>query len=526
MPLTRRYFLGALAGLGTLPWWTVARALTTGEIPLGPSQPFSFQHLIQEARKRAAQVFHPVPPRSSALLDRIDYDTYQKIQFRHERALWAETEAPYPIEFFHLGKYAKQPVAIYVVEGEQARKVAYSPSFFDYNDIPFRQKIPTDLGFAGFRVMNQGEPKTDWLVFQGASYFRSAGALNQYGLSARGIAINTALPSHREEFPRFTAFWLERPQPNSRTLRIYALLDGPSITGAYRFDCRNEGKVIQDVHAELFQRKDVERLGIAPLTSMYWYSETNDRQGTDWRPEIHDSDGLALWTGAGERIWRPLNNPPSVQTNSFIDNNPKGFGLVQRDRNFDHYQDDSVFYNRRPSLWVEPKEDWGAGMVQLVELPTNDEIYDNIVAYWIPDAPAQKGRHWRINYRLHWVGKAPYPPSSVAYVVATRLGRPGFPGQHEPRDENGRKFVIDFTGGPLSTLEQRYDLDVIVSASSGTVTNAYALKVVGTERWRAAFDLHTVGKAPVNLRCFLRLGNRTLTETWLYQYFPRSWKAC
>lgn len=485
-----------------------------------PGRAFSFDWLRSHARALADQPHRPTKPRRPELLDKVDYETYQKITFDIDRALWANDSQHDPVGFFHLGRYAKRPVELYRVADGRARRIAYDPDYFNLAETGLADELDTDLGFAGFRVLNRGK-ETDWLAFQGASYFRSAGALDQYGLSARGIAVNTALSDAEEQFPRFTSFWLEQPADGA-FIRVYALLKGESLTGAYRFDCAHDDAVIMDVRAELFQRKAVKRLGVAPLTSMYWYSETNHRQAADWRPEIHDSDGLALWTGAGERIWRPLNNPPHVQTTSYTDAGPRGFGLLQRDRDFDHYQDDSVFYDRRPSVWVEPKGDWGAGEVQLVELPTNDEIHDNIVAYWLPDRKAAAGTEWRFDYRLHWVAEEPYVPS-LARVVATRIGRPGEPGQQEKRRNNGHKFVIDFTGGPLAGMEQRFDLDVVVEPTRGEIGNPYALKVVGTDRWRAAFDLYADGSDPVDIRCHLRLNDNTLTETWLYQYSPGAW---
>jgi glucans biosynthesis protein len=276
-----------------------------------------------------------------------------------------------------------------------------------------------------------------------------------------------------------------------------------------------------DVQAQLFIRSDIAQLGIAPLTSMYWFGENDRRHATDWRPEIHDSDGLALWTGKGERIWRPLMNPPAVQTNSFLDENPKGFGLMQRDRDFADYQDDGAFYNRRPTMWIEPKGDWGAGAVQLVEIPTADEIHDNIVAYWIPKGPVKAGKQIGVAYRLFWQNNNPHPPTDVARVSATRVGRGGVPGHPSPEDKDSWKFVLDFAGGPLSTMAPRFDVEPVVTTSYGKVGKAYVIKVVGTDRWRALFDIHGLQKdKPVNLRCFLRFGGKTLTETWLYQYFP------
>jgi glucans biosynthesis protein len=250
---------------------------------------------------------------------------------------------------------------------------------------------------------------------------------------------------------------------------------------------------------------------------MFWYDEANRHQAKDWRPEIHDSDGLALWTGGGERIWRPLNDPPQVQTSVFVDQNPKGFGLLQRDRSFDNYLDDGVFYERRPSVWVEPLGDWGEGSVQLVEIPTDDEIHDNIVAYWVPKAPVEAGSDWAFKYRLHWLKDEPYP-SSLARVISTRLGRGGIPGQPRPKDK--KKIVIDFVGGPLEELKKNDPVKLVVSSSGGIIDGEYVLQVVGTTGWRAFLDIAAEGNAPIDIRAYLRLEDKTLTETWLYQFIP------
>jgi glucans biosynthesis protein len=277
---------------------------------------------------------------------------------------------------------------------------------------------------------------------------------------------------------------------------------------------------VMDIHAELFLRKDIRRLGIAPLTSMYWYGENERSKAVDWRPEVHDSDSLVLWTGRGERICRPLINPPAIQTNAFLDRGPKGFGLMQRDRNFDDYQDDGAFYNRRPSVWVEPVGDWGEGEVQLVELPTTDEVHDNIVAYWVRKAPARRGDTIAYDYRLYWQDHEPNRADDVGRVVATRLGRGGAPGKPEPGDASKTKFVIDFAGGALENMHRRYDVEPIITAPHARVSDAFVIKVAGTNRWRAFFDVAPLKSGPINLRCYLRLDRKTLSETWLYQWFP------
>lgn len=511
----RRLMLASLsASLLPLDAFSALGASPAG-VRLGPARPFSFAGLVEVAKKNAAQPYKAPARRAAEIIHSIDFDAVQKIRFRPDHALWAGGPQLYPAAFFHLSRYSNEPVALNVVEKGQQRPILYGPDYFDYGGTGLDPKKLADLGFSGFRLLDGQNKPIDWLAFQGASYFRSSGQDAQYGASARGIAINTVGPAP-EEFPRFSAYWLEE---NGPVVTVYALLDGPSITGAYKFDAMKDGAVVMNVHCELFCRANISRLGVAPLTSMYWYGENERPKAADWRPEIHDSDGLALWTGKGERIWRPLINPPQVQTNDFQDSAPKGFGLMQRDRDFANYQDDGAFYNRRPGIWVEPKGDWGAGAVELVEIPTQDEIQDNIVAYWRPARELRKGDSLAFDYRLTWQNSEPSYPDTIAKVVATRLGRGGIPGQNPwPRDAH--KFVVDFSGGALNQMAQRYDIKAMVTASRGKIENPYVLKVVGTDRWRAAFDLKLEGSQPADLRLFLRLGDKTLSETWLYQYFP------
>jgi glucans biosynthesis protein len=498
---------------------TRAEAAATLTLEWGPMQAFSFDWLRDQAGQLAAQPYQAPTIRYADMLEKIDFDAYQQIRYQPEVALWAQGDGPYPVQFFHLGKFFKVPVKIYAVRDGMAREILYSPKLFDFGKSSFAAaELPSDIGFAGFRIMHSSAQQRDWLAFLGASYFRSSGELDQYGLSARGIAIDTGLPTP-EEFPRFTGFWLE-PAADPETVVIYALLDGPSIAGAYRIEAVRHTYVVMNVAAALFARTAINRMGIAPMTSMFWFSETNRMQGKDWRPEVHDNDGLSLWTGSGERLWRPLNNPLSVQTSSFFDINPKGFGLLQRDRNFENYQDDSVFYDRRPSLWVEPLEPWGEGAVQLVEIPTDDEIDDNIVVYWVPKTPVQAGSNWNFKYRLHWVADEPYPPA-LGRVIATRLGRGGIPGVRL-HPANKVKLVIDFAGGPLEALEKNSPVKLVVSAVRGKVDNDYCLQVVGTKRWRAFFDIEVEkSSGPFDIRAYLRLDDQALTETWLYRFIPR-----
>ena len=487
------------------------------DLALSNAEPFSFDSLKARAQADAAKPYSdPMSPLADTL-EKIDYAEFQQIVFDRDKALWNDGKGGSPVQLFHLGKFFKQPTYIHVVEDGQARRIQYRRDYFSMPADHVASSLPGDIGFAGFRLQNPDQ-KSDWMAFLGASYFRSSGELDQYGLSARGIAVDTAMP-HPEEFPRFTDFWLERVEGEDNRVIIYALLDGPSLTGAFRIDTRKDGVIVNDVTCTFSPRKPIARLGVAPLTSMFWYSETSRFQGRDWRPEIHDSDGLAIWTGTGERIWRPLNNPPRIMTNSFSDESPKGFGLLQRDRNFENYQDDGVFYQLRPSVWIEPQGDWGAGEVQLVEIPTDDEIHDNIVAYWVPKEPVEAGKPLDFAYRIHWAADEPYP-TALGRVVQSYRGAGGIPGR--PRPAGVIRFVVDFQSEALAAYK-RGEMEAVVSFSRGKEGLKDAHPVERRPGLvRAFFEVEASGEEPVDLRLYVRnkATGDALTETWLYQYFP------
>lgn len=533
---SRRHFLAAasaasaLAALGLPP-----RALAAQGLRLGRAQPFSFDTLIARARDMARTPYQAPPAAPAAVLDRIDYEAHGQIRFKTADALFAQGPGAFPVTFFHLGKFFRVPVRMFILAGQgdgtvpvQSREVSYRDDYFDMPaDSPAHQ-LPPDSGFAGFRFQEsrladqqlKDWRSNDWVAFLGASYFRAIGDLYQYGLSARGIAIDVAQADRPEQFPDFTQFFFEPGAAGSDTVVVYALLDGPSITGAYRFAMQRKqgGGVNMEIDKSLFLRRDVARLGLAPATSMYWFSETVKGTGADWRPEVHDSDGLAIWNGAGEHLWRPLNNPPRTVSSAFSDRHLRGFGLLQRDRDFDHYLD-GVHYERRPSLWVEPLGDWGEGEVQLIELRTDDEIHDNIVAMWVPKAPARAGDAYRLRYRLYWQHDEPFP-TPLARCVATRLGRGGQPGQ--PRPPQVRKFMVEFKGPPLAALPFGVKPEAVITASRGSISYVYteALPNGVPGHWRAQFDLAASGEEPVELRLFLRHQGQALSETWLFQYHP------
>ncbi|MXN65090.1 glucan biosynthesis protein D [Stappia sp. GBMRC 2046] len=508
-------FFRAAARLCVAGFISAVAVLPAASVELGERQAFSFDLLAERAKGLAEEPYEPAKIRASEALEAIDYDAHWKIVFDKEHTV--DIADGVPVQMFHMGRYFKEPVKLHLVEGGNARELLYSPDYFDMPEDSPARKLPDDIGFAGFRVMRK-DLKTDWISFLGASYFRTDGASRQYGQSARALSIDTGLASP-EEFPRFSEFWLGGAEEDGATMTIYALLESRSVVGAYRMELQNrdgEGQIV-DVDARLFFREKVERLGIAPLTSMYWYSEANRPSAADWRPEVHDTDGLAILAGNGERIWRPLNNPKIIRTSSFYVGDVKGFGLAQRDREFENYQDDGVFYNRRPSVWIEPLKPFGKGMVQLVELPTDDEIYDNIVAYWSPEKMPEKGDALEFSYRMRWADAHPQAGAG-SRVVATRIGQGGVPGQ--PRPKGQAKVVLDFEGEALKGLGREDGLEPLVELSRGEPINPYLLPVVGTDRWRLIFDAKIEGSEPVEARVYLKRGEDVLSETWLGQLIP------
>ncbi|MGH8220336.1 MAG: glucan biosynthesis protein [Steroidobacteraceae bacterium] len=483
------------------------------------AQPFGFASVIQLAQQRAAQ---PYRNRSPALPDRLahlTYDQYQSIRFRPHFALW-RNQSLFEVQFFQRGFTFNRRVEIAEVVDGVVHPIRYNPVWFDFGKMTdLARHIPAGLGFAGFRVhypLQTPTYKDELIAFLGASYFRVLGRNEVYGLSARGLAIDTASTSG-EEFPWFTDFWLVKPsQPEQRTLTIYALLDSPSIAGAYQFVIL-PGTVTQvTVTSELFPRKHIAKLGVAPLTSMFLYGEDpSGHRFKDFRPEVHDSDGLMMQTGSGEWLWRPLENPADLAVNRFMDQHPRGFGLSQRDRTFSHYMDSRSQFERRPSYWVQPLGDWGKGGVELVEIPTDEEIHDNIVAYWVPSRPVDRGKPLRFDYVLSAYLDSPlWPPGGRA--IATRTGAFAIGGE-KPGD-GSQGVMIDFAGGDLDGLDGTQPLKANVSANGGSVDRIVIQRIPQTGHWRVTFRVvPATPKQPVDLKCYLTLYGEALSETWIYQ---------
>jgi glucans biosynthesis protein len=484
------------------------------------SEPFTFETVQSLAQDRAAKPYRERSSKLPEVLAKLGYDQYRDIRFRKSSALWYD-HAMFEVQFFHRGFTYDRRVNIYELVGNQVRAVPYNPAMFEFGKRVPPVKLPSELGFAGFRVhypLNTPAYKDEVLVFLGASYFRVLGRNQLYGMSARGLAINTATEGG-EEFPYFTDFWLVRPEPQQHSLTIFAVLDSPSVTGAYQFELRPGSTTQVQVTGELYPRRAIEKLGIGALTSMFLYGENSTgRHYDDYRPEVHDSDGLQTQTGTGEWAWRPLVNPHTLRVNRFMDEHPRGFGLVQRDRDPTHYQDVESYFYLRPSYWIEPLGDWGKGGVELVEIPTDEEIHDNIVAYWVPEAQVQPRKAIPFSYLLYAYSRSSHWPPG-GRVIATRTGGilAGPSGQALP---GVRRMVVDFAGGDLDDLYAAQPVQAQITSNGGEVEDVTVQRLPQSATWRAAFKLKPSGEKPVDLRCYLTLYGEALTETWTYLWKP------
>ncbi len=477
---------------------------------------FDFDAVNKRAQALAKR---PYQERSSVpnwLLE-ISYDQWRDIRFRPEHALWQKRNLPFQVQFFHPGLFYNRIVAIHVIDAEGVHRVAFSPDQFDYGKNDFASRVPQNLGYAGFRLhypIKTSAYRDEVIVFLGASYLRAVGRDQVFGLSARGLGIDTASETG-EEFPYFREFWLVRPTPEAPDIGVYALLDSPRLTGAYHFVIRPGVKTLVQVDMRIFRRQAVEKLCIAPLTSMFFFGENSPEYVEDFRPEVHDSDGLLLAAENGEWLWRPLQNHRRLHVSTFELRSPKGFGLLQRNRNFDHYQDLETRPDLRPSTWITPRGDWGTGHVELVEIPSKSEQNDNIVAFWVPKELPPVEEPVSFAYELSWYGEdGSRPPAGR--VLATRRDRGTL--------EDAYRFVVDFAGGRLNELPEESVLRGVVSfgtnAAEAELLEQHVVKNPVTGGFRLTFQVRPHANEPLEMRAFLQHGSDALTETWSYVLLP------
>lgn len=501
----REVLLGASA-LAAAPFLSMmagaARAQTDKPVP------FDAQTVRQMAKELAGARFAPPDSSLPPELDKLSYDDYRNIRFNTDRSLWRGQGSAFEAQLLHRGFLFRDKVDLYLVADGQARKLNYDQSLFRFEHGLKPPDPKIDLGFSGFRLhspINRPDYFDEIAVFQGASYFRAIGKGHVYGASARGLSIKTG-EAEGEEFPVFKAFWLEQPRAGVDSIVVHALLDSPSAAAAHRFTITPGKSTVMAVEMTLYPRVDLDKAGLASLTSMFMFGPNDRNDIDDFRSMVGDSDGLAILTGTGERLWRPLTNPLRLQISAFGSTNVRGFGLMQRQRSFFDYQDLEARYERRPSVWIEPIGDWGDGAVHLVEIPTKEEIHDNIVAFWRPKEPLRKGREYAYTYRLHWCWDGP-DNAPIGRFGLTRVGG----------TEERRQFVLDLTGDSIKNLPPE-GLNARVTANEGEVSNVVLQPHPDIQGWRIAFVFEPKGAEVAELRAEMVRGEERLSESWVYRW--------
>lgn len=485
------------------------------------AQAFSLDDVAAIARQRSQTPWREASHAVPVELAKMEYDDYRDIRFNPASTLWRADKLPYEANFFHVGRHGDS-VRVHEITTEGVKPLPYDPATFNFGKNKLSPQTWGDLGHGGVRFfsnLNSPTYKDELVVFTGATYFRALGAGQRYGVSARGLAVDTS-GGGKEEFPRFTDFWLEKPAGDAKQLTVYALMDSERMTGAYRFDITPGEQTTTNVQARIFMRPAatsgnsaaVATLGIAPLTSMFFSGENQPRPG-DFRPEVHDSDGLMMASGDGEWLWRPLQNPSAPVTTSFSMKSLKGFGLMQRDRSFASYEDTEARYELRPSAWITPVGDWGAGRVEMLQFSTPDETHDNVAAYWVPEKMPAPGQSLDIAWQISWQGKNQQLPPN-GWVTQSRRGI-GY--SKAGTDLTGQvQFVIDFAGPALDALPEDAKVEAVSSANAnGRVLESLAYKNPATGAWRMTLRVQRLNPAqPVELRAFLKHDNHTVSETW------------
>jgi glucans biosynthesis protein len=505
-------FRRSLLGTGVmLPLISLTSSAFAADLPPRPPTeptPFDGSTVRNLARQMAAKSYQKSADDLPANFKNLDYSAYQGIRFDQSQSLWRGQGRNFTAAFFHRGYIYHDRVDIYEVADGHAAPIVYNASQFSFEKL---QPPTGNLGYAGFKIrypLNHADTEDEVCAFLGASYFRAVAKGQGYGLSARGLAINTADPKG-EEFPVFRSFWLERPAKNADVLVIHALLDSPSTTAAFRFSVRPGEDTVFDVEAAVYPRVDMSEPGLAPLTSMFMHDLNDHTTVDDWRIAVHDSDGLQMRTGHDEALWRPLDNPRDLQVSAFTDTSPRGFGLMQRKRAFADYQDLEAHYEKRPSLWVEPIGDWGQGIVELVEIPSNEEVNDNMVAFWRPKDPLKAKGEYLLNYRLHWCWA---PPGAVrtGQVMQTLCGA-AFNRKH-------RQFVIDFVGEAVKALPADPAPTIDAGCSVGKIVSIVAMPNPDISGWRLSIELDPEDNKLVELHARLMSADKPVTETWLCRW--------
>lgn len=509
MKLDRRDFLKLAGPAAAAPALGAGAAFAqqNGTAPAASAAPFDPASILAEARQIAARPFAPLPPDLPSPFSGLNYEAYSSIRLKPEAALWVGDNLPFVIEPMHRGFIFARQMQIFIVENGTARPLGYDPAAFDFGKVPAPQGRLPDLGFSGFRILRRRPegPPADLAIFQGASFFRSLAPGQNFGVIARALAIRTADPKG-EEFPVLRSVWIEKPTGFGNPLVIHALLDSESVAGAYRFTIRPGEATIIDIEATIVPRVALDHVGLAPMQGTSLFGPLDRRRFDDARPAAYEVSGLQMLTGKNEWLWRPVSNRENLQISAFVDNDPKRFGFVQRERDFERFFDDDQHWETRPSLWIEPIGEWGEGAVQLVEIPSDAEANDNVIAYWRPKAPLAASAEHSFAYRQFWCWTPPDQPP-LAMVTNSRTGRIG--------NTKRRRFVVEFSGEVFAAA--RGDLRANLTVQPGTILSLRTFWSRERRSMRVLFDIEP-GDAQCELRMLITEDGRPISETWLYRW--------
>jgi periplasmic glucans biosynthesis protein len=501
--------LGALAGASGTTARAGSASAPEASFPLGPPIAFDAASVTEAARSLARAPFKDLAPDLPEAFKSLSYDRYVAIHLLRSATIWANDNVGFAIEPLHRGFIFSTPMQINLVFDGAARRLVYDATLFDFGKIAPPAKVG-DIGFSGFRVLAPLEQGGffELATFQGASFFRAVGQGQQPGTMARALSIKTADP-RGEEFPAIRNVWIERPTLAANALVIYAIIDSESVAGAYRFTLRPGEATIIDTECTLFARAALDHYGIATMSATHLSGAIDRSRTDDLRPNVGEVDGLQMLTGKGEWLWRPVSNPTTLQLSTFVDENPRGFGFLLRDRNFDDYQDDDQHWEDRPSLWIEPIGDWSFGGVQLVEIPSDSEVNDNIIAYWRPKQPLNSGSEISFAYRQFWCARPPERPD-LATVALSRSGR----GSSAKR----RRFLVEFSGDVFGQFKKPEDYWANVRASPGSIVSVRTFLWADQKTYRVLFELDPGSETFSELRLVVEAQGKPVSETWIYRW--------
>jgi len=439
----------------------------------------------------------------------IEYEKYSEIRFKPEYTFWREN-SKFHMQFFPQGYIYQESIKINEVWEDYQTPIFYQGSYFSIPHGINIDKFNELSGFSGLKLLypiNSENVHEEFAVFQGSSYFRIISKGQIYGLSARGIAINTGLQTP-EEFPIFSEFWIEKPKPKSEKVIVHSHLVGNSIEGYYKFTLYPGEVSKAEVTFESIIKRDIEKIGIAPLTSMFWYGESSTSLNPPY-PESHDSDGLLIQDDQ-TFIWIPLENPKKPTTTIFKVKKLKGFGLMQRDREFSSYEDPRYEYHKRPSAWVEPvnSENWENGYISLYRIPTRDDLMDNIIVFYSPEKLPTKGDNIKFSYNIKMIDKLKLD-DDFAEVVSTKI--------IQNKDKNLISFFIDFKGLDLKNFEEK-DYKFNLEGEDYEVLECLLNPINNLDKLRVSIKLSQKNKniTSSTISGFISEDSKIKSEVWKY----------